>query len=79
MTMKHIACKLIHKDKHIHILGIYCPLPSTDNQANTIFIDEISGLLTEKMINQDNLVILGDFNINTDDITNVESLFLRTQ
>ena len=60
MTMEYIVCKLIHKNKSIHIIGIYHPPPSTNNQiTNATFVDEITNLLTEKITNLDNLIILG--------------------
>ena len=41
MTMEYIVCKLIHKNKPVHIIGIYHPPPSTSNQTtNATFIDK---------------------------------------
>ena len=74
MTMEYIVCKLIHENKPIHIIGIHHPPPRTDNQKiNATFIDEISDLLTEKITNLDNLIILWDLYINTEDATNAEN------
>ena len=74
ITMEYIVCKLIHKNKPVHIIGIYHPQPSTINQkTNETFIDEINDLLTEKITNLDNLIILGDLNINNEDTTNAEN------
>ena len=72
--MEYIVCKLIHKNKPIHIIGIYHPQPSTNNQTtNATFTDKITDLLTEKITKLDNLLILADLNINTEDTTNAEN------
>ena len=72
--MEYIVCRLIHRKKPIHIIGIYHPPPSNVNQTtNTTFIDEITDLLTEKITTLDNLMVLGDFSINTEDTTNAEN------
>ena len=60
MTMEYIFCRLMHRNKPMHIIGIYHPPPSINNQTtNTTFINEITDLLTEKITNLDNLIILG--------------------
>ena len=72
--MEYIVCRLIHRNKPIHIVGIYHPSPSSHNQTtNMTFIDEITDLLTKKITSLDNLIILGDLNINTEDNTNAEN------
>ena len=51
------------KNKTIEILGIYHPPPKHD-QTNTIFLDEITELLTSKLPNMENAIILGDFSMH---------------
>ena len=74
MTMECITADSFTGNKPIHIVGIYHPPPSSDNQTtNMIFIDEITDLLTKNITKLDNLIILGHFNINTEDNTNTEN------
>ena len=72
-TMEYLVCRLIHRNKTHHIIGLYHPPPSIDNQMTTsTYIDEITSLLTERITNLDNIMILGDFNINTRETTNTD-------
>ena len=58
--------------KTIAILGIYhCP-PKQD-QANTTFLVEITKLLTSKLPNMENAIILVDFNMPIEDPTDNNS------
>ena len=41
--------------------------------TTSTFIDEITSLLTERITNLSNIMILGDFNINTREITNADN------
>ena len=60
------------KNKTLEILGIYHPLPKQD-QKNTIFLDEITKLLTVKLPNMENAIILGDFKMHIEDPNNNNS------
>ena len=53
-------------------MGIYHPPPS-NNTTNATFTDEIIELLADMIAKYNNLVILGDQNIHTDDLTNTDS------
>ena len=57
-----------------HIIALYHPPPSTDNQTTTsTFINKITSLLTERITNLNNIMVLGDFNINTRETTNADN------
>ena len=49
------------------ILGIYHSPPKQD-QTNTTFLNEITGLLTSKPHNMENAIILENFNMYIEDI-----------
>ena len=60
------------KNKIIAIFGIYHPPPKQD-QTNTTFLDDITELLTSKLPNMENAIILGDFNMHIEDPTDNNS------
>ena len=65
--MKYGIWKYMHKNKPIHIIRIYHPPPSmTNNTSNAMFVDDLTELITKRVPNQQNAVILGDFNIHMD-------------
>ena len=66
------------KNKTIHILGIYHP-PPKQHLTNLIFLDELTELLTTRLLNMENAIILGDFNIHIEDINEYNSrIFVDT-
>ena len=79
-TMEYLICRLIHRNKRYHIIGLYHHPPNTNSQMTTsTFVDEITNLLTERIPNLSNIIILGDFNINTMETTSAdETIFNNT-
>ena len=71
-TIEYAIWQVSLKNKTIAKLGIYHPPPKQD-QANTIFLDEITKLLTSKPPNMENAIILGDFNMHIEDPTDNNS------
>ena len=72
-TMKYLVCRLIQRNRPYHIIGLYHPSPSNDNQMTTsTFINEITSILTERVTNLSNIMILGDLNIYTREPTNTD-------
>ena len=67
-TMEYVTWHVNLKNKTITILGIYHPPPKQD-QINTTFLDEITELLTSKLPNMKSAIILGDFNMHKEDLT----------
>ena len=67
--------KIEIKNISLHVTGIYHPPPNAqDNATNNMFLDEITELMTALIPKYNNLIIMGDFNMHIDDITNVENL-----
>ena len=63
----------LNKNKPIHILGLFHPLPNAANKTtNDMFLDDLADLLTEKIPKLSNTIIVGDFNINTEDEYNIQ-------
>ena len=60
------------KNKTITIIGIYHP-PPRQGQSNTTFLDEITKLLTSKLPNMENAIILEDFSMHIEDLTDNNS------
>ena len=66
------------QNKAIHLVGIYHPPPSTTNRTTTyMFIDEITNLLTDNVPKYPNLIILGDFNISKENVTNPDTVIFN--
>ena len=61
----------------INIIGIYHPPPSSKNASNSVFIDEISKFMVDEILQLENIVILGDFNIRVNDIADNEVIAFR--
>ena len=45
--------------------------------TTSTFVDEITSLLTERIPNLSNIIILGDFNINTTDTTSADDIIFN--
>ena len=59
-------------------MGIYHPpLNSTNKTTTVMFIDEITDLLTENIPKYLNLIILGDFNISTENLSNPHTVIFN--
>ena len=65
-TIEYAIWQVSLKHKTIEILGLYHSPPKQD-QTNTIFLDEITELLTAKLPNMENAIILEDFNMHIED------------
>ena len=71
-TIENATWEVSLKNKTIEILGIYHWPPKHD-QTNTIFLDEITKLLTSKLPNMENAIIIGNFNMHIEDPNNNNS------
>ena len=66
------------KNKSLNILGIYHP-PPKQHLTNATFLDELTELLTTRLHNLENPIILGDFNMHIEDTINYNSkIFIDT-
>ena len=55
----------------IHLMGIYHPPPSSTNKTTTsMSINEITDILTDMVPKYSNLILLGDFKISTENVSN---------
>ena len=73
-TMEYLVCRIIHRNKPYHIIGLYHPTSSINNQTTfSTCIDKITSLLTERITNLDNIMTLGDFTINTRESTSADN------
>ena len=71
-------CCRINIGKHdITLLGIYHPPVSSRNQVtDSIFVDLLAEQVCQIIATQNNMIILGDFNIHVNDPNNADSIFL---
>ena len=77
-TIEYPIWQVSLKNKAIAILGIYHPPPNQD-QTNTTFLDDITKLITSKLPNMENAIILGDLNMQIVDPTdNNSKIFVDT-
>ena len=61
------------RNKHLTIIRLYDPPCSTMNPTNTMFIDEITELLTEVLPSSKNYIIFTDFNLPVNDQDDVDA------
>ena len=77
-TIEYGVWKATIHNKTIHLVGIYHPLPSTIKRTTTsMFIHEITDLLTDTVPKYPNLIILGDFNIGTEKVSNADTVIFN--
>ena len=60
--------KIAVRNKRLAVLGVYRP-PATAGITNSItrFTDEFMDIVQETLVNNDNVILTGDFNIHVDD------------
>ena len=77
-TIEYGVWKATIHNKTIHLVGIYHPPPSTTNRMTTsMFIDEITDLLTDIIPKYSNLILLGDFNISIENAPNPDAVIFN--
>ena len=67
-AIQHVSLK----NKSLNILGIYHP-PPKQHLTNATFLDELTEILTTRLPNLENPIILGDFNMHIEDTNNYNS------
>ena len=65
-SFEHASWSVSINNKSLTITGIYHP-PPKDGTTNSMFIDDVTEHLSELLINKQNNIILGDFNMHIDD------------
>ena len=77
-TIEYTVWKIEIKKKPLQVIGTYHPPPNDqDNATNNMFLDEVIELLTSLIPKYNNLIIVGDFNMHTEDITNPQNLIFN--
>ena len=77
-TMEYAIWHVSLKNKSLNILGLYHP-PPKQHLTNATFLDELTELLTTRLPNLENPIILGDFNMHIEDKNNYNSkIFVNT-
>ena len=74
-TIEHGVWSTTVRNKKLTLAGIYHPpIGSWKSNMHTKFLNEVSKLIQLLMTNYTNLVLLGDFNIHTQDMENLDSI-----
>ena len=79
-TFELLETTLNIDNKSYHIFCVYRPPPSRKNKLKpSDFLDEFETFLHERLLNLDNVLILGDFNIHIDNTSDPSTkAFLQT-
>ena len=75
-TIKYAMWKTIASNTPIHLIGLYHP-PPTDGTTTTMILDEIPELLMTIIPKYDNIMLLGNFNMHIEDISNADSIIFN--
>ena len=75
-TMEYVVWKTITSNTPIHLIGLY-HTPPTDGTTTTMFLDDITELLTTPIHKYDNIMLLGDLNMHIEDISNAENIIFN--
>ena len=74
-TLEYVIWKYTIRNKPINIIGMYHPPPKGKyNTTNGMFINNITELLTNKLPQYQNSILLGDFNVHIEDQTNIDAV-----
>ena len=74
-TLEYAIWKYTIRNKPLQIIGLYQPLPKgKHNTNNGMFIDDITELLTNKLPQYQNNILLGDFYVHIEDQTNTDAV-----
>ena len=74
-TVEYGVWETTVRNRRIPIIGIYNPpIGTMAGNTHTEFLDEVSQLVQYFITYHQNLVLLGDFNIHTQDLTNPDLL-----
>ena len=75
-TIEYAVWKMIANNIPIHLIGLYHP-PSTDRMTTTMFLDEITEILMTLILKYNNIMLLGDFNMHIEDISNLDNIIFN--
>ena len=68
--------KTIASNIPVHLVGLYHP-PPTDGTTTTMFLDDITELFMTCIPKYDNIMLLGNFNMHIEDISNADSIIFN--
>ena len=76
-TLEYAIWRYAIKNKPMYIIGIYHPPPNGEhNTTDGMFINDSTELLVNKLPQYQSNIILGDFNIHIEDLTNADAIIL---
>ena len=74
-TVKYSIWRYIKKNKLVHIVGIYCPPPIAENvTTNATFLDDLTEPPMDKLVQLENIILLGYFNMHIEEITSPDTI-----
>ena len=77
-TIEYAVWKATIHNRTIYLMGIYHPPLSSTNKTTTgMFIDAINDLLTDNIPKYSNIIILGEFNISTEHLSNPDTVIFN--
>ena len=77
-TIEYAIWRYTIRNKPIHKIGIHHPPPNGEhNTTNGMFTDYITELLVNKLPQYQNSIIVGDFNIHKEDVTNADAFIFN--
>ena len=75
LTFDYAIWKYTIRNKPMHIIRMYHPPPKgKHNTTYGMFINDITELLTKKLLQYQNSILLGDFNVHVEDQTNTDAV-----
>ena len=75
-TIECVVWKTIAYNTPIHLIGLYHP-PLTNGTTTTMFLDEIMELLMTLIPKYNNILLLGNFNMHTENISNADNIIFN--
>ena len=75
-ALEAVTWMITNKNMPIYITGVYHP-PPQEGITNSMFIDTIMEYLTDVLAKHKNNVILGDFNIHTEDLSSSNTVIFN--
>ena len=77
-SLEYSIWKYIKKNRPIHIIRIYHPRPTAKNATtNAMFLDDLTELLTDKLTQLKNIILLWDFNILIEETTSPDTIIFN--
>ena len=75
--MEYVICKYNKKNKLVHVIGIHLPLQNAENATSVMFLVDLSELFTDKLMQLENIILLGDFNMHIEEIMSLDTIIFN--